>query len=425
MNIFANDERSAHLHDRLRAARQRPDRVRRASRTVLAAGLLGATVLTSAAVQADDYGAQQAEAKAQQAALESGDATAIENTDRRYTFSWMFTPDDAMKPRGGTTRGPEIVLQTEPSDDWLELQAPGLSDKERDRRAILAMAGGYRVSFDFIETIGFTEGYEPSRPYQSWGTEYVYVVADEPDFISLQHILVMVIEQDDGSLSDPMVIKHWRQDWTWEDRDLQQYAGFNTWDKETLTRKASKGTWSQAVFQVDDSPRYETYGSWTHEPGYSHWQSERTWRPLPRREFSVRDDYHALVGAMRISITPTGWVMEEDALKTVLNDDGTAREQGPYLAREAGISRYQRIVDYDFSAGDEYWQRTGPFWAQVRGFWRDLYDESEGFGLHKSVDGKPLFAALFGLAEAHSGPDVDPEAIRADLDETLAPYLRR
>lgn len=424
MKSLHTDKRFPSLRGRPGAASAGSDRIRSASRSVLSASLLSAAVFTGAAVQADDYGAGQAEAKAQQASLESADAPVTQDTDRRYTFSWMFTPDDAMKPRGGTTTGPEISLLTEPSDAWLELQAPGLDDKERDRRAILAMAGGYRVSFDFIETIGFTEGYEPARPYQSWGTEYVYVVADEPDFISLQHILVMVIEQEDGSLSDPMVIKHWRQDWTWEDRDLQQYAGFNTWEKETLSRKASKGTWSQAVFQVDDSPRYETYGNWTHEPGYSHWQSERTWRPLPRREFSVRDDYHALVGAMRISITPTGWVMEEDALKTVLNEDGTARERGPYLAREAGISRYQRIVDYDFSAGDQYWQRTGPFWAQVRDFWRDLYDESEGFGLHKSVDGKPLFAALFGLAEAHSGTDVDPAAIRAELDETLAPYLR-
>ena len=59
---------------------------------------------------------------------------------------------------------------------------------ERDRRAILAMQGPHRASFDFLEVAGFTSGFSPAAPYQSWGTEYVYLVVDEGDFISLQHI---------------------------------------------------------------------------------------------------------------------------------------------------------------------------------------------------------------------------------------------
>ncbi len=344
--------------------------------------------------------------------------------ERRYTYSWLFAEGNRMQPRGGTTKGPEISLATEPSTAWEALQEGGLADQERDRRAILAMAGAYRTSFDFIETIGFTQGYAPGRPYQSWGTEYVYVVTNEPDFVSLQHILVMTIVLEDGSLSDPMVIKHWRQDWTWQDRELQVYAGRNTWTKRRLSRREARGSWSQAVFQVDDSPRYETYGRWTHEPGYSHWESETTWRPLPRREFSVRDDYQALIGVMRISITPTSWVMEEDALKAVLDESGGVRETTPYLAREAGISRYEHIIGYDFSAGDDYWHRTGVFWSEVRDWWRDLFEETDGFALHKSVDGTPLFAVLFGLAEEHGGDTADPDTIRSALDAALMPYVR-
>ncbi|MFN2329630.1 MAG: DUF6607 family protein, partial [Chromatocurvus sp.] len=151
----------------------------------------------------------------------TGQSTASES--RRYTFSWLFTDDAAMKPRGGTTTGPDVTLASEPSAAWKALQEEGIDAQERDRRAILAMAGAYR-----IETIGFAEGYQPSSPYQSWGTEYVYVVEDRPEFISLQHILVMTIELEDGTLSDPIVMKHWRQDWTWQDRDLQRYAGHNT-----------------------------------------------------------------------------------------------------------------------------------------------------------------------------------------------------
>ncbi|CAN0602722.1 unnamed protein product, partial [Ectocarpus sp. 12 AP-2014] len=219
-----------------------------------------------------------------------------------------------MAPRGGTTTGPDATLDETVAPAFEELQTPGLSKMERDRRAILAMAGDYRTSFDFIETIGLTPGYTPARPYQSWGTERVYVVSDEAGFISLQHIIVMHFQMDDGSVSEPMVVKHWRQDWRYEDRDIHGFIARNHFAKERLSEEQATGTWSQTVYQVDDSPRYEAYGRWTHAPGMSSWESEDMRRPLPRREFSVRDDYHALYGSHRITIYPAGWVQEEDAL---------------------------------------------------------------------------------------------------------------
>ena len=125
---------------------------------------------------------------------------------RQYTFSWMFADSSSMQPRGGTPSGPEVQLDRATSEAFAGLQAPNLVDKERDRRAILAMAGDYRTSFDFIETVGFTEGYQPKAPYQSWGTERVYVVANEPEFVSLQHIIVMHFLDADGFESDAMVV---------------------------------------------------------------------------------------------------------------------------------------------------------------------------------------------------------------------------
>ncbi|MFQ5626773.1 MAG: DUF6607 family protein, partial [Methyloligellaceae bacterium] len=203
---------------------------------------------------------------------------------RQFTFAWPFSEEEEMRPRGGTTKGPAVKLQRRPSAAWKALQESGISDIERDRRAILAMAGPYRTSFDFIETVGFVDEYTPQRPYQSWGTEFVYVVTDEPKFISLQHIIVMFFETDDGEISGPAVVKHWRQDWRYQDRDLHVYAGHNTWERKRLSRRDVRGTWSQAVFQVDDSPRYAAIGIWHHDDNYSSWQSENTWRPLPRRE---------------------------------------------------------------------------------------------------------------------------------------------
>ena len=335
---------------------------------------------------------------------------------RQYTFSWMFIESGTMKPRGGTTSGPEVQLDTRTSEAFAGLQAAGLDDRERDRRAILAMAGDYRTSFDFIETIGFTEGYQPAAPYQSWGTERVYVVANEPEFVSLQHIIVMHFLDADGFESDAMVVKHWRQDWQYEDAEVHAFQGRGAFVRRALDPANRKGAWTQTVYQVDDSPRYEAVGRWIHAPGVSYWQSDDRRRPLPRREFSVRDDYQALYGSHRITITPAGWTQEEDALKLVLEENNRPSRSQPYLAREAGLSRYDRVLDYDFSAGDDYWEETGAFWSRVRQYWDALYKAESAFSFVKSAEGMPMFMALFGMA----GEDFESEA---DMDRAIAALL--
>lgn len=356
---------------------------------------------------------------------ENGEAEQTEaSAERQYTYAWMFTEDDAMRPRGGSTRGPGVQLDKTVSDAWLALQESELTAQERDRRAILAMAGGYRASFDFIETVGFVDSYEPEAPYQSWGTEYVYVVKDEPDFVSLQHVLVMFFEMEDGEVSDPIVVKHWRQDWQYQDTDLHVYVGHNTWQRREFSAEEVVGTWSQSVFQVDDSPRYQANGRWVHHGNYSSWESENTWRPLPRREYSVREDYHTLSGTNRHTITPTGWIHEEDNLKLVLDENGEPRQVDPYLAREAGFNRYERIVDHDFSAGDAYWDITAAFWEDVRSAWDTTFAEHETVVLHRKVDEQSMFMVMFGYAgELESAEDYDPEDGRNFIAATIESFL--
>ena len=354
------------------------------------------------------------------AGLLAAGASAADET-RQYTFAWPFTPGDAMRPRGGTSTGPAVEVIEDASAEWEALRAPGLSAFERDRRAILAMAGEYRTTFDFIETVGFTPGYRPSRPYQSWATEYVFVLEDDEDFISLQHVIVMRYVDRDGNVQGPVVQKHWRQDWRYQDTSLHVYDGLGRRRRIELDEKDVEGRWSQAVYQVDDSPRYEAVGRWVHEGNYSAWTSEETWRPLPRRESTVRDDYHVLVGTNRHTITPTGWVQEEDNLKVVLDARG---EREAVLAREVGLNRYERIAGFDFSAAQEYWARTGPFWADVRAAWQEIYREHDAFRLAEEVDGVELFVPMFEYAEAlAAGEPYDADASRRFVRETLERYV--
>ncbi|MEM0909690.1 MAG: DUF6607 family protein [Pseudomonadota bacterium] len=343
---------------------------------------------------------------------------------RQFTFSWSMVSDCKLQTRGGTTKGVKTVLDSNSHPGWQALKEEGISDFERDRRAILAMAGPYRVSFDFLETVGYTEGYAPSVPYQSWGTEYVYVVEDKGDFISLQHIMVMYFEGENGESSPPMVMKHWRQDWEYEKPELFVYAGYASWKQNPVDESAMKGKWAQSVYQVDDSPRYESFGEWEHHANFSTWISGKTWRPLPRREGSVRDDYDVLEGINRHTIVPSGWVQEEENLKLVLNDAAQPDEAIPYLAKELGVARYERIVEHDFSPGDEYWEKSFVFWKDVRAVWQDLMNKHQRIEISKVADKQYMFMPFFAKAQAIvEGAPYDSETGKEEIRDMLSPFI--
>lgn len=343
----------------------------------------------------------------------------------RYTFSWSHDKGCDFMPRGGTSTGTPVTLDPAPHSGWLSLQETGLSSKEKDRRAILAMAGQYRATFEFLETVAYTPEFERGRPYMSWGTETILVVEDSEDFISLQHLIVMFVEGEDGAVMGPFVQKHWRQDWAYEKAQVFAYAGADTWAHQDIPAGEISGSWSQSVFQVDDSPRYEAWGKWEHRENFSTWLSSETWRPLPRRESSVRDDYQVLIGTNRHTIVPSGWVHEEENYKVVLDKAGNIAEESPYIAKELGVNRYESIVDFDFSAGDEYWDLTSQYWEDARAVWSAMIAEGDSHKIMTSADGIPLFAVLFGQAEEFSArDDYNSAQAREEIRGTLDAYFK-
>jgi hypothetical protein len=44
----------------------------------------------------------------------------------QFTFAWPLD-EKALKPRGGTTRGAPVALESAPVEGWRRLQEPGLS----------------------------------------------------------------------------------------------------------------------------------------------------------------------------------------------------------------------------------------------------------------------------------------------------------
>ena len=220
------------------------------------------------------------------------------------------------------------------------------------------------------------------------------------------------MKDKNGKINGPYVQKHWRQDWSYEDRKILEFQGKNEWNVEK--HKNIKNTWSQAVYQVDDSPRYESYGIWFHEEGVSRWVSKTTNRPLPRREHSVRDDYNLLKGVNKISVLPWGWVMEEnnDKIKTPIK----------YVGTEYGLARYQKIKNYDFNAAHKYWLETKGYWKIVRESWSDIINKQKVFCMKKSYEETPLFMYHFLQAEEFK-KSRDIVKAKKDIDETIGNFI--
>lgn len=257
---------------------------------------------------------------------------------------------------------------------------------EQDRQSILAMAGDYKVTFDFTETVPFIDGYELKEPKLSGGHESVRVIEDTGEFISLQHLLVV------GPDHAPFVVKHWRQDWRYEPARVLTFIGGNAWEWQEVPASERTGTWSQTVYQVDDAPRYGAVGAWTYDDGLAEWTPPREWRPLPRRDMTTRNDYHAVDAVNRHVITPWGWVHEQDNSKLMLDD------KPQVLVREVGINTYRAFDSYPISAADEYWAGTAEFWAGVRAEWNRIEAEHEQFAITIQGETEALYNPLLSLA---------------------------
>ena len=267
------------------------------------------------------------------------------------------------------------------------------------------MAGSYHVTFDFEETEVLTPGYERWKPLHTGATELVIVLENSPGHVSLQHLLVI---GDD-------VTKHWRQDWSFEDRELLEFQGKNQWTKRVLPADVDRCSWTQAVFEVDDSPRYEASGRWAHAADSSVWQSNQTFRPLPRREYKMRHDYDVLVGVNRHRVTASGWSHEQDNEKLVL-------EPRHSLVREHGVNRYTRIDPSQTQPAATYWQATSSFWQQVRGEWARVLEPRRALQLTTEVEGERLYEPLFARAEGKAAAN-DPEDTSAFIHESIARYV--
>ncbi len=275
---------------------------------------------------------------------------------------------------------------------------------EKDRAAILAMAGDFKVGFRFQETLSLRADYAIKPDvYEESAYETVKLVEDTGRRIVLQHLLQV----------GDRVVKHWGQIWTYEDTEILEYQGGRKWITRTLAPEEAAGRWTQRVTQVDDTPRYEGIGRWVHHPESSEWSATAN-RPLPRREHTKRDDYDLLLATNRHTVTRAGWFHEQDNTKWVKRDGRSYP-----LCREIGFNPYLRVEQHDFSEANEFWKNTAAFWADVRKVWEELQDEA-GITLRTKSDDGRIFDVMDELVER--AEDGDPPPVE-ELRETLGKFV--
>ena len=285
------------------------------------------------------------------------------------------------------------------------IAVPALAQKSKkaDIEAIKEMCGCFKVRFNFAETFAPDKDYQYHDNYYSGGLEYAIPVEISKDKVVIQHLLV---------INDSTVIKHWRQDWLYENTALYTFHKNSTWQFNPLDKEEVKGQWTQKVYQVDDSPRYEASGSWVHKDGRHYWETVAD-APLPRREFSKRDDYNVLKRRNRQEITEQGWVHEQD------NDKIIRTDSDELLAQEKGWNTYTRIADSQCQPAIDWWKENAAFWSDVRDSWDTLFAQQQTVKVTQKIDGEMLMFKLFALGDEYAGDQYQQEEARQKIDELI------
>lgn len=278
-----------------------------------------------------------------------------------------------------------------------------------DITAIKGQCGCHDVEFVYAETFAPDKNYTFKDRYRAKGTEWVFVDEEQPGKLVIQHLLVA---------NDTMVIKHWREDWLFQSASLLRFDQNATWKRVSLSPAQAKGQWTQRVFEVDDSPRYEGSATWIHADGRHYWEST-TDAPLPRREYTKRTDYNVMRRTNHHEIRSDGYVHEQDNDKIIRSETGDQ-----LLASEKGLNTYKRTDDAKCRAAQLWWTKNRAYWADVRTVWDEVLVNRDVVALRGQVKGNVLGRELDELSATTLTDSYNSAASRVLIRQTIEKYLK-
>jgi len=273
------------------------------------------------------------------------------------------------------------------------------------------LCGCFDVEFKYAETFSPDENYKfHERETISGGLELVFPVEASDKKIVLQHLLV---------ITDKVIIKHWREDWTYENPIIWKYQGDKTWKKEIQKPEAVKGKWTQSIWEVSDEPRYQGSSEWITVNGQNIWQST-TDAPLPRREYSKRSDYNLLNRTNRIIVTDTGYLHDQDN-KKIVKENSTEK----LLVEEKGMNRYKRLDEATCNAAKIWWEKNKVYWEKVRAIWEEKIANISTIKLETKVNDKVLHEYLMAQAKDYADGKIPVVELDARIIASLDLFLNK
>lgn len=278
------------------------------------------------------------------------------------------------------------------------------------KKNIDKLCGCFDVSFKYVETFSPNKNYKfPDRESITDVTELAIPIVNTEKKIVIQHLLV---------IDDTTIVKHWREDWNYENPTIWIFKGDGIWEKTTVPSTSVKGKWTQTVWEVSDAPRYQGISIWQEVNGHTIWENT-TNAPLPRREYTVRSDYNILQRTNRLVLLSNGYnhVQDNSKVKHVAAGD-TVR------AEEKGLNSYVLLPASKCSPAVNYWKNYSEFWIKVESVWEKYMNEHSQVKLVESLGkGKSLNSQLFRLSEEWKKGQL-PGNIDPILNNTILEHLK-
>lgn len=271
------------------------------------------------------------------------------------------------------------------------------------------LCGCFDIEFKYAETFSPDGAYKFHEREELYATELALPIETSDKKISIQHLLV---------IKDTMIIKHWREDWTYEQNYLWKYEGDKKWKKVELKPEQYKGKWTQTIWEVDDAPRYQGISDWVTTDGKTFWQST-TDAPLPRREYTVRSDYNILKRGNRLVLTDKGWTHEQDNEKLLVKDGSTK-----LIAQEKGYNIYKKAADKDCANAKTWWTNNVQFWTKVRAEWQTVLSSTNTIQLQNKVDNKLMLQHFDELSMQYSKKQITLDEVSVKSKEILQKFVK-
>ena len=339
----------------------------------------------------------------------------------RYTFSWPLDGGGLM-PRGGTTKGPAVTLdQAANRRRGKRLQEKGLSDARarpprdsRDGRHVsrdVRFPGSHAVrragqTEGAVPVVGHGEGLRRQRHRASSSASCTFSRCAS---CSRTARSASRWSRSTGGRTGPTSRRH-----------IVEYKGKRSLGAPPARSDAGgRGAWLQTVYQVDESPRYASLGQLA-----AHRQLF---------ELAERRDVASAAAARVERARRLPGAGRHESPHDLADRLGSGREQPqgsrdaareldssrPYVAREYGVARYERIRDADFAAADRYYERTqrvlGP---GARSLDARCSQSAAASRCSGPVDKLGLFQPLFAHAEAIAEQGAPASKKNADVIES-------